>query len=85
MLGLQSVITSLKASLGVSRVRLLDAPCGDMVWMRRFLDGREDVEYVGVDIVPELIEKHKKQFADKPWKFQHIDIIKVWFRIAMDL
>lgn len=37
---------------------LFDAPCGDMNWMRALL--REiNVDYVGADIVPEMIEQHK--------------------------
>ena len=63
--------------LGLKRVRLLDIPCGDMMYMSRFLDTRTDVDYTGIDIVPELIERHHKEFADKPTTFLHADILKM--------
>ena len=47
---LHSVVSQLKQLLGVQRVRLLDVPCGDMAWMSRFLQTRDDVDYTGVDI-----------------------------------
>ena len=52
MAGLQSVITEIKTQLGKDRIRMLDIPCGDMRWMPRFLETREDVDYTGMDIVP---------------------------------
>jgi len=39
---------------------LLDIPCGDLNWMQ-FVD-LSGVEYIGADIVEELIEKNKKKF-----------------------
>ena len=63
MLALHSVINALKRRLGVTRVSLLDVPCGDMHWMKRFLVSRDDVEYTGLDIVPDLIAAHKRDFA----------------------
>ena len=71
-----NLVLELKLRLGVERIRMLDVPCGDMMWMPEFLKDREDVEYTGIDIVPELIERHRKDFADKPWTFYHQDIIK---------
>jgi len=62
--------------MGVSRVRLLDIPCGDMAWMHRFLKTRDDVDYTGMDIVPELISNHSKSFKKYPWKFIHQDIVE---------
>jgi glycosyltransferase involved in cell wall biosynthesis len=39
----------------------LDAPCGDFYWMKETnLNG---IQYIGVDIVEAMIEKHKKQFC----------------------
>ncbi|MBW6474931.1 MAG: glycosyltransferase [Anaerolineaceae bacterium] len=39
----------------------LDAPCGDWYWMRDTNLGVE--QYIGVDIVEAMIEKHKKSFG----------------------
>jgi hypothetical protein len=41
--------------------RFLDAPCGDLYWMR-YIDFGE-TGYIGVDIVGDLIEKNKDQFG----------------------
>lgn len=57
--------------------RMLDIACGDLQWMSVFLDNRTDVEYVGQDIVGDLIEHHKKRFANrKQWRFIHADAVK---------
>ena len=37
--------------------------------MPRFLDTRDDVDYTGMDIVPEIINTHKKKFSKKPFRF----------------
>jgi len=77
MLGLHTIIAEIKARHGLKRVRILDVPCGDMAWMSRFLSTRDDVDYVGIDIVPELIESHQKTYAtQRYWKFRHYDIIR---------
>ena len=39
----------------------LDAPCGDWYWMKETNLGVE--QYIGVDIVEAMIEKHKKSFG----------------------
>ncbi|ESO09992.1 hypothetical protein HELRODRAFT_167827 [Helobdella robusta] len=58
-------------------IRMLDVPCGDMVWMKRFLESRNDINYTGIDVVPELISSHKKNFKNKNWKFYVQDIVDV--------
>ncbi|CAH1785231.1 unnamed protein product [Owenia fusiformis] len=73
---LHSVVDEYKILKGVKRVRLLDIPCGDMQWMSRFLATRGDIDYFGMDIVPQLIELHEKKFKDKPWTFKQHDIAK---------
>lgn len=54
---------------------MLDVPCGDFVWMSRFLSTRDDIDYTGMDIVEDLIEHHKKAHKNKDWKFVHGDIV----------
>ena len=45
--------------------------------MGRFLSARNDAEYTGIDIVPDLIKNHKAKFANRTdWKFIHADIIE---------
>ena len=38
--------------------KIFDAPCGDFNWMRLVVD-KLDVNYLGADIVPELIKNNK--------------------------
>lgn len=40
----------------------LDAPCGDWYWMKETNLGVE--QYIGIDIVEAMIEKHKKNFGN---------------------
>lgn len=73
---LHSIIDQLKQLLGVERVRLLDVPCGDMAWMSRFLQTRDDVDYTGVDIVPDIIRHHQQKFANYGWHFYVWDVVR---------
>jgi len=49
---------------------ILDIPCGDMTWMQ-FVD-LEGIDYIGADIVEELIYINCKKFK---WKFTCMDIV----------
>lgn len=73
---LHSVINQLKKLLGVARVRLLDVPCGDMAWMSRFLQTRDDIDYTGVDIVPDVVRHHQQKFAGSGWRFIEWDVVR---------
>ena len=53
---------------------MLDAPCGDFHWMKEIQLG--DVEYIGVDIVSDAIEKAKKTYSTYLRTFRLIDIIE---------
>ncbi len=55
---LRSVLPSLLGDLHVST--LLDAPCGDFFWMKEL---SLDVDYIGVDIVPEVIRQNQLKYA----------------------
>lgn len=76
MATLHSVINQLKQLLGVQRIRLLDMPCGDMAWMSRFLKTRDDIDYTGVDIVPDIIRHHQRNFASFGWRFYEWDVVR---------
>ena len=80
---LHVVIGQLKRYLGVERVRLLDVPCGDLQWMSRFLLSRSDVDYTGVDIVADVISRHRATFRDRPtWKFVNVDVVSQPISVA---
>ena len=83
------VIERVKRELDVERVRILDVPCGDMIWMAPCLERRpNDTEYTGYDIVPELIEEHRKRFVDhgrRGWKFESRDVVADGLDEAFDV
>ena len=53
---------------------LVDAPCGDCNW-RQHMEIDLDA-YIGVDIVPALIEDNRRRYRDFNWKFEVVDMIK---------
>ena len=54
---------------------LLDAPCGDLNWMRDVLH-RCALDYIGADIVPELIRAHTERFWTERVRFIEADITR---------
>jgi SAM-dependent methyltransferase len=59
---------------GVGARSLLDAPCGDFNWMRHV--GLGGVEYVGADVVPELIERNRAAYEGEGRRFVTLDIVR---------
>src|SRR5262249_36013324 len=51
---------------------LLDAPCGDFNWMREVPWSLD--RYVGVDIVPEIVEKNQRVYGSETRSFLHRDL-----------
>jgi len=54
---------------------ILDAPCGDFNWMKELLKS-ENINYLGGDIVKELVELNNSMYRKKNINFIHTDIIK---------
>lgn len=52
----------------------LDAPCGDYNWFR-YVERAPDVSYIGGDIVPDLIERNNKLYANENTRFMQLDVI----------
>lgn len=52
---------------------MLDIPCGDWHWMKEVT---LDLDYIGADIVPELIERNKAQYGDERHRFVSLDLTK---------
>jgi hypothetical protein len=50
----------------------LDAPCGDYNWMKEIK--KDDIVYIGGDIVNELIEQNNKKYRAENVSFKVIDI-----------
>lgn len=69
---LRSELPEFLKKLGVRS--MMDLPCGDFHWMQRVrLDG---VTYTGVDIVPDLIERHQRVFARAGRSFLLCDVLQ---------
>jgi len=58
-------------SLGVGR--LLDAPCGDYNWFR-LVPRPDDVQYIGGEIVRELVETNRERYESANTRFIRLDI-----------
>ncbi len=52
---------------------LLDVPCGDLHWMSKIDLG--DVDYIGGDIVPAIIERNRELFGSPRRRFEQVDLI----------
>ena len=55
--------------------KLLDAPCGDYNWLNT-IQWHTPIEYVGGDIVDDLIARNQREFATDTRNFQTINIIR---------
>ena len=54
---------------------LLDAPCGDMVWMDQVLKEHPKLNYIGGEILGAVVTKHTKTYKKNPKiNFLHLDI-----------
>jgi hypothetical protein len=53
---------------------ILDIPCGDFHWMNKV--DLNSVDYIGADIVKELIQKNSEMFAGEHIRFQRLNLIE---------
>jgi hypothetical protein len=60
---------------------IFDAPCGDLNWMKLLL-AQVKINYIGGDIVKEIISSHISSYKDSSTDFIHIDLIKDKFPSA---
>ena len=59
-------------NFGISKI--LDIPCGDFNWMKNI--NLSEIEYIGADIVNELIENNKKLYLKDTVQFYKLNLIK---------
>ncbi|MGZ9021668.1 MAG: class I SAM-dependent methyltransferase, partial [Rhodoplanes sp.] len=52
---------------------ILDVPCGDFFWMKEV---QLDVEYIGADIVAEIVNSNQKRFGNGRRRFLRVDLVK---------
>ena len=55
--------------------KVLDIPCGDFNWMKKVLY-KLDIDYLGCDIVNDLININKKLYSSEKIKFTKLNLIK---------
>lgn len=53
---------------------VLDAPCGDFNWMRSVVEQTPDIQYIGADIVPQLVKDNHQKICQNNVKFMELDI-----------
>ena len=53
---------------------MLDIPCGDFYWMKEV--DLKDIEYIGADIVDDLIKKNNKEYHKNNLYFKKLDLLK---------
>ena len=53
---------------------IFDAPCGDLNWMKLLLS-KINVQYIGGDIVKDLIQAHILKYKNDMTNFIHIDLV----------
>ena len=71
------MIEKLKVDLKKDTISIADIPCGDMQWISHFLKTRTDVNYTGIDIVPELIQRHDATYRNhKNINFVNTDVVQ---------
>ena len=54
---------------------ILDMPCGDFLWMNKLLKQIEIRNYLGLDIVEEIINQNIKLYENEHIKFKSCDIV----------
>ncbi len=74
--GIEEIIKQLEVS------SIVDVPCGDLNWLRSVDLG--DAEYLGVDVVPDLIEHNRETYGTDRMRFACEDLT-VWVPPAVDL
>ena len=71
----ESIRAALPHLLKEFNVRVFfDAPCGDLNWMREMDFG--SIDYVGGDIVEELIKENERRYGSERKRFITIDIVE---------
>lgn len=68
---LVTALPVLLRTLGVRR--LLDVPCGDFHWMQAI--DLQGVEYIGGDIVPQIVEANQQQYGSRSRCFVELDVV----------
>ena len=83
---MKSLIERLKIYLNKTVITIDDVPCRDIFWMRELVGKRSEVLYTGIDNVPALIERHRKNNGHcENAQCRHMDIVKTALKESYDI
>jgi len=82
---LNSVVEKIKTVLERDEIKFLDSSCGDMTWMKIFLQNRTDIKFTGWDIVQSNVDNHRETFSDQGWQFETHDLVTDQIETRFDL
>ncbi len=75
LLQTEAIIRELPGLLGEYNIStMLDIPCGDFHWMKKTVPSGMD--YLGADIVEELIQENTRVYAGEHIRFQQLNLIE---------
>jgi hypothetical protein len=57
-------------------VSLLDAPCGDFMWVKEIINDLPIKNYIGIDIVGDMIKSNMEKYASDKVTFFTLDLCK---------
>ncbi len=63
---------------------ILDMPCGDFLWLNEVIKDK-NIDYLGIDIVDELIDENKTKYMKKNINFECEDIVDFFPNKQFDL
>tara|TARA_B100000795_G_C22741622_1_gene415598 strand:+ start:337 stop:1050 length:714 start_codon:yes stop_codon:yes gene_type:complete len=70
-----NLISNFTNALNIYEIKsILDMPCGDALWIKEIFK-KKDINYLGVDIVEDLINSNKELYENDNIKFINSDII----------
>ena len=64
---------------------VLDMPCGDFLWMNEIMKKNNELKYLGVDIVDEIIKNNSRLYGNDKIKFKSFDIVDFKTKENFDL
>ena len=63
---------------------ILDMPCGDFLWIKEIIE-KKNIDYLGIDIVEELIKNNNLRYKNEKINFQTYDIVNFETNKKFDL
>ena len=80
-----NLISNFVNTLDIYKIKsILDMPCGDVLWIKEIFK-KKDVNYLGVDIVENLIKSNIKLYENERVKFLNRDIVNFSIEKKFDL